>query len=262
MQRRNLQSESTEGFQPHVIYRRQRFFNEYLTKPETDIAAFNQDLAEIKGTRETNVRSKKQWRCFVRRCFPLKFKEKENSLGGKFNLLIIYANVTSQETKDKRVIKSILHRIADIIPGGVTINTSGHNLVRPFLKERQSVPFWRYVPCTKDRIDCHNSKCNSYGLQKLPKASLQNRRLFCNQNRIRKADHRNWQERSGKRWSLCRQHLGPVKSGTCAFLSNGAAKTVRSIKQNSVGVQWRCRRRVTTFSFHALHAVRRGNARL
>ena len=72
--------------------------------------------------------------------------------------------------KDKRVIKSILHRIADIIPGGVTINTSGTSAVRALLEGTPIGPGSDGMyHVQKDRIDCHNSKCNSYGLQKLPK---------------------------------------------------------------------------------------------
>lgn len=78
-------------------------FNEYLTETETDIAAFNQDLAN-KGLGEQGkpMFGQKTMTAFRPALLP-SFKAKQRKkipLGEKkFNLLIIYANVTSQETK-------------------------------------------------------------------------------------------------------------------------------------------------------------------
>lgn len=135
--------------------------------------------------------------------------------------------------KDKRVIKSILHRIADI-PGGVTINTSelGGKVLFEGTPIAPGSDGLYHVQKTALIVTTASATATSYEVSK--------------GHHFKIGDYFATEACAGKQITAISKNdpekdvitlsatLGAeVKAGTCAFLSNGAAKTVK-YKANSI----------------------------
>lgn len=163
--------------------------------------------------------------------------------------------------KDKRVIKSILHRIADI-PGGVTINTSelgGKSLFEGTPIGPGSDGMY-HVQKTALIVTTANATATDYEVAK--GHHFKTGDYFATESCVGKQITAIDKSDPAKDVITLSATLGAeVKSGTCAFLSNGAAKTVK-YKANSVaGSNEDVEEGDNLFVSAWLHAVvRRGNA--